>query len=478
VIPDSGLDDAVWALLSEAVHVYRDSPRSAALLEHHLNRLSGPLRLAVAGPWRAGKSTLVNALIGQDVAPVEADGVLPALTWYEDGPAPRVTSYPVVGPAYDLPAARLAPGLRVPTAGADVHAIVVEWPSRALRRTNLIDTPPVGGVDEHTAERVLREADAVLYLTPRLGEPDLRFLRLARDGGLGPAAGVHVITVLTRADEAHGRIDALMAAKQAARRRRRDPRIAALCQDVVAVSPLLARAARTMTPEEYAALAALAEVPRVDLEPHLLSTDRFAAAAFPAPVDAATRRALLHRFGLFGVRLAGTLVRTGCRGRGELADQLARHGGLTELQESVAELFLARRPALKARAGLVALNTVLRTDPLPGADYLAAEVERLVAGAHDFREMRLLAALRARRVTLPDELAGQARRLTGAQGADPHERMGLPADAPVEDLWAQARAAAERWRAEPADRGFTPAQRQAAEVVVRSCEGILSRLAS
>jgi hypothetical protein len=316
----------------------------------------------------------------------------------------------------------------------------------------------------------------VLYLTPRLGEPDLWFLRLARDGGLGPAAGVQVITVLTRADEAHGRIDALMAAKQAARRRRRDARIAALCQDVVAVSPLLASAARTLTAEEYAALAALAEVPRVELEPYLLSTDRFTAAEFPAPVGAATRRALLHRFGLFGVRLAGTLVRTGCHGRSDLADQLTRHSGLTELQESVAELLLDRRTALKARSGLVALKAILSSDPVPGADYLAAEVERLVAGAHEFRELRLLAALRARRVTLPDELLGQARRLTGAHGADPHERLGLPADAPAQDLWACARASAERWRAEPADRGFTPAQRQAAEVVVRSCEGILSRL--
>ena len=163
-------------------------------------------------------------------------------------------------------------------------------------------------------------------------------------------------------------------------------------------------------------------------------------------------------------------------GGADLADQLTRHSGLTELQESVAELFVDRRAALKARSGLAALHAILRADPVPGAEHLAAEAERLVAGAHEFRELRLLAALRARRITLPDELVGQARRLTGAHGADPHERLGLPADAPAQHLWACARAAAERWRAEPADRGFTQAQRQAAQVVVQSCEGIQNRL--
>jgi hypothetical protein len=481
VIANAGLDDAAWALLSEAAHVYRDSPRSAVWLRHHLDRLGEPLRLAVTGPRRSGRSTLVNALVGQEVAPVDTDGGPPALAWYQDGPAARVTVYPAQSPAYELPPPPPGRRPRVPTGEGDVDEIVVVCPTRALRRTHLADTSPVGPAGDPAAtaaaERVLREADALLYLTPRLREEDLRFLRLAGDTRLPGAAGVHVITVLTRADETGGgRIDALVAAKQAARRRRRDPRLAALCQDVVAASPLLAYAARGLTVDEFAGLGALAGVARAELEPHLLSTDRFTAPGFPVPVDAAMRRALLHRLGLLGVRLASTLVRTGCRERGDLADRLVRHSGLAELQESVAEHFLARRPALKARSALLALAVVLRADPLPAAAHLAAELERLVAGAHEFREMRLLAALRARRVRLPDELAGQARRLAGGQGGGPHERLGLPADAPPDDVWTHAAAAVDRWRAERADRRFSRAQQGAAEVVVRSCEGILAGL--
>jgi hypothetical protein len=400
-----------------------------------------------------------------------------------------VTVFPARSPAYDVPGYDVRAGGRggPPAIRVDeeIDEIVVVCPTRALRRAHLADTLPVdpaGDADRdpagaQVAERVLREADALLYLTPRLGDDDLRFLRLARDERLPGAAGVNAVAVLGRADEVGGgRVDALLAAKQAARRRRRDPRVAALCQDVVAVSPLLARAARTLTTDEYAALAALAAAPRPELDRYLLSTDRFTAAEFPAPVTVQARRALLRRLGLFGVRLAGTLVRTGCRDRGDLADKLARHSGLVELQDAVAELFLARRPVLKARSALLALAVVLRAEPVPAAAPVAAELDRLVASAHEFRELRLLAALRAGRVTLPDGLADQARRLAGGHGPAPYDRLGVSPDCPPGEVWARATAAIDRWRAEPAERRFTPAQQRVAEVVVRSCEGILAGL--
>lgn len=488
---DSGLEDGTWALLSEALHAYRDSRRSTVWLRHHLNRLTEPLRVAVTGPWRAGKSTLVNALVGEEVAPIELDGTQHVFAWYQDGPAPRATVCPVQGPAYELPVTRSGRGLRAPSgwAGGDIDEVVVEWPTRALRRVHLVDTPPVvsgggsaavaGGADPiRTADRVLREADAILYLTRQLGEDDLRFLQLGRDSPVAAAAaGINVLAVLSRADEtAGGRIDALVAAKQAARRRRREPRVAALCADVLAVSPLLCAAARTLTSDEFAAISALAAVSRAELEPHLLSTDRFTGGGVPAQVTVEGRRALLDRLGLFGVRLATTLVRTGCRTRVDLTDRLARHSGLAELQESVSALLLDRRPALKARSALLALDWVLRSEPLPATAYLVGELERLLAGAHDFQEMRLLAALRTRRVTLPADLAEQATRLTGGYGTSAHDRLALAAEAPPEEVWHQAHAAVARWRAEPGERGFTEAQQRAAEVVVRSCEGVLARL--
>ena len=45
-------------------------------------RLLAPLRVAVAGSVSSGKSTLVNALLGQKIAPVDAGECTRLVTWF------------------------------------------------------------------------------------------------------------------------------------------------------------------------------------------------------------------------------------------------------------------------------------------------------------------------------------------------------------------------------------------------------------
>jgi hypothetical protein len=478
VIDEEELEQRTYRLLNEAAHVYRGIPPAAALLRSTLDRLGDPLRLAVAGPARAGRSTLVNALIGEDLAPVELPGDSLASVTYSDGTHPRAWWQDERGTSYEIPMVRAARGLRLnPDAR---HAgrpdaprrAVVEWPSRVLRRTELIDT-------QLPLPRAVETADAVLYVTPHLGETDLQALQAAR-GIRGPSVfPVHTMVVLSRADATGGgRTDALLTAKQAARRRRREPRVGALCQDVLAVSPLIAAAARTLRADEFRAIATMAALPRDSSEPHLLSTDRFTAVDALQPVAAQQRAQLLQRFGLGGIRLAITLTRTGCDNAAVLGERLQEHSGLKDLQASIAELFTARRVALRARSALTALDRLLRTQQVPPAAHLLADLELLLADAHEFRELRLLAALRSGRVNLPREHAVDARRLLGGSGTSLGERLGMSPEATADDTWAEAHAAAERWREHAHGRTLLPAQRRAAEVVLRSCDMIMAGLDS
>ncbi|GAA2706602.1 hypothetical protein [Actinoplanes palleronii] len=471
MIDDEDLQERTHRLLAEAAHVYRGVPPAAAVLRATVEGLAGPLRLAVAGPAQSGKSTLVSALIGEQLAPVELPGEQPESVVYRDGTEPlawwRDAEIPVARTGYGL---RLSPDARHERRLPGTSRAVIVWPSRVLRRTELIDTrlPLV---------RAVEEADAVLYVTPQLGDADVPALLTAR-GPRGPiTAPVHLMVVLSRADATGGgRTDALLTAKQAARRRRREPRIGALCQDVLAVSPLIAAAARTLTADEFQAITALAALPRAESEPHLLSTDRFAAAGVLSPVDAPGRVRLLQRFGLGGVRLALTLARTGGDTPAVLAERLQEHSGLKDLQSSIAGLFTARRSVLRARSALATLDHVLRTHRTPAAGHLLAQVELLVADAHELRELRLLSALRAGRLNLPPEHGADARQLLGGAGVSIGERLGMSPDATADDTWHAARTAAGRWR-DLAHGGTLPAaQRRAAETVLRSCDMIANRL--
>ena len=139
--------------------------------------------------------------------------------------------------------------------------------------------------------------------------------------------------MLSRADEIGvGRLDALSSARRIARRYRADDKIRGLCQTVVAVAGLLAQTGRTMRQDEFAALTALAALPRADLDAMLLSVDRFAALPDAADPDSDTRAALMERFGLFGVRLSTTLIRQGMTDPNAIASELVKRSGLDELR--------------------------------------------------------------------------------------------------------------------------------------------------
>lgn len=468
-------------MLIDALELYRDSPRATNWLRRHLDRFAEPLRLAVVGQPETGRSTLVNALVGEEIAPLLVEDGGQVLTWYRAGAVPRAQLYPTQAPPRDAPAARVDGQLHIDLEGwtaESLDRIVVDWPNRTLRDLTLIDTPALDDDTSDIGSRVSLEADAVLYLMRHLDETDLGFLRSIQDHPIARETPVNSLVVLARADETGGgRIDALTSAKRIARRYRTDDGLRGLCQNVIAVSGLLANAGRTLAAEEFGALAQLAAVPRRELESCLFSADRFAGDGVPVRVDARTRLALLDRFGLFGVRLVTTLIRKGFDTHGELAAQLVSRSGLAELRESISQCFTDRHDVLKARSALLALEVVLRMEPRPAARTLAGALEGLIASAHEFRELRLLAALHGGRTTLPDPLAEEARRLVGGEGTALPARLGFDREPSGHELRGAAAEALRRWQEQAENHALGHGQRRAARVVVRSCEGMYTRLA-
>ncbi|RVW09302.1 Isoniazid-inducible protein iniC [Prescottella agglutinans] len=481
--------DRARTLIASARDAYAGNVSARTQLAECAARLEQPLRVALAGSLKAGKSTLLNAFVGQDIAPTDATECTRVVTWYRSGATPTVTAVHdgdrSVNVAVQRRAGRLTFDLGDLTADR-VDRLDVEWPAPALAQTTIIDTPGTSSLSKDvsartfemlTPENAVSGADAVVYLLRSLGASDVQFLgRIGTHVG-GESGPLGVIGVVSRADEVGaGRADAMMSAKDMAARFASELELTGLCQAVVPVAGLLALGARTLRQSEFAAFEALATVPAEDLQLAMLSADRFAREDVPLPVDTAVRRQLVERFGLFGIRLAVMLIRLGVQDSPTLASELVARSGLDELRQVIDVQFGQRADQLKTHSALVALERVLEAHPGSETPRLLGEVRRLLADVHGFQELRMLGRLRGTETGLsPDDLV-ELQRLMGGFGIDVAQRLGLTPDTSIEEGRAVALGAVRRWRERAAHPLVDQFTARACRVAARSAEGVLADL--
>ena len=480
----TGLGEGVASLIARARIAYADTAADSELAAIE-SRLREPLRVAIAGKVKAGKSTLLNALVGEPLARTGTGECTKVVTWYREGQRYRAFLDPIGAERVEIAVRRGDGGIAPDLEGWDpdeVERLVVEWPSSRLRTMTLIDTPGVGsisGAGRRTLELLAPDddhrtpADAVLYLTPHLHADDVGFLEAFHDDANARATPVNALGVLSRADEIGGaRSDSVRSAAKVAARYATEPTLRRLCQTVVPVAGLLAEAAVTLTEEEFRWFGRVAALPVADADALLLTADRFAAFTVDdSELDVERRAALLERFGLFGVRVANDLVR---RGRAATARQLAAElttlSGIDALERLLATRFTARSDVLKSRSALIGVEDVFRRWPPVGAagNDLRVTLERIRAGAHELAELRLLVAVRAGDVPLDDEAVDELERVLTPGHI--RERLQLGEGDEITDALVDGVA---RWRRRAEHPLASPSVMNASAIVVRAYESML-----
>lgn len=479
----SSLADDLRQLLDTAALSHAGTARGAELAALRAG-LDAPLRVAIAGRLKAGKSTLLNALVGDAVAPTDAGECTRVVTWYRHGPTPRAVAHSKQVDPVPLAFRQGEGGLTTDLGDLEADELdhlVVDWPSAALEDLTLVDTPGLDSVNEEISARSENAlgrrdgdgVDAVIYLLRHVHATDVRFLE-AFGAARSSSAPIHCVGVLARADEVGaGRVDAMASAARVAARYREDPRLRSLCSTVVPVSALLAQAGTTLREDDLGALRAIAGAGAEVLDDLLLDASGFERerAVDPGGVGAVRRRELLDRFGLCGLRISLQLLRDGqVRSASELARALVGMSGLNQVRDVLATRFAPRRELLKARTALRALDEMLTGDPATTG--LAAEVEALTAGAHELAEVSLLDALQHPDLGFGSEDAADAERLLGGWGVSLMDRLGLPADTPPELVVAAVQRELERWQHRRESPFAGPMAVHAARVLVRSCEAL------
>jgi len=468
--------------------------RTQGQVEDVRRRLGEPLRVAIAGRLKSGKSTLVNALIGRRVAPTEVGECTRVVTQFRYGTSDRVDVVRRNGTRASLPLddAGMIPQ-RLGVARGEVSYVDVTLTSDHLRELTVVDTPGLSSANASVSEQArsflygdggeraplaedidedsasaLSGAEAIIYVfTQSVREDDVQALEAFRAMSARLASNpINSLGLFNKVDKlTAGGADPWPTAgplvtDQAKVLRR-------VISDVVPVVGLLAETteAGRLTAGDCETLRQLARLPQTERTILLASVDLFTSRECPVPAEARAR--LLRLLDLYGIGFA--LAQLAARPQlatGELVRLLYAASGFPRLRHTLDQAFRWRTDAIKAGWGLSSLEKIASHADRPDDRELLRDAVERVLQQPEYHRLRLLEVAQlvsTGAVELPGPMEGELTRL--ALSNDPGWILNLP-QAGHDQLVRAALDAATRWRAY-AVAGASPAQSRVALVAHR-----------
>jgi GTP-binding protein EngB required for normal cell division len=455
--------------------------------------LDQPLRVAVAGRLKAGKSTLVNALLGQRIAATDVAECTKVVTQYQYGFPERVEVRHRDGSRHELPLELDSNGAaRIPldVEAAEVDSVVVWLSNDALRDLTLIDTPGLAsltpGVSQRTTELLaiddasrtaIAQAHAVVFLisqSPKRDEVESLTALRAAFGGVGGSA-VNAIGVLTKADKMSDASDEdpWQVAVRITEQYAADPALRTVVATVLPVIGLLAETAESglLTEADVRNLRSFTGMEGSQRDILLLGADAFIASAGPVPRDQAER--LLAALDLYGLRRALNFLDEQDADATSLHRHLRRISGIDRLRRLLDESFGARADVLKADAACSALERLVHELPMGSdtASHVALrdmlEKIRLDPATHALNEVRALRMCATDdAINLPPELADDLHRVLTETAVA--RRLGFNDGVGTALLQEAALRGAARWNAFRNAGRASPNEARVADIVSRT----------
>jgi len=474
-------------------------------------RLHQPMRVAIVGSIKAGKSTLMNALLGEALVATGAVEATFNVNWlrygerpslqvhFKDNRSPESKSFEELT-ALTLRAAENRDYL------LRIKYIEVAYPNDILHTFNLIDTPGLQSFYHDDSQNTLdflqlhgqelsdvtqaeaANADAVLYLfSHSLGIEDKSIVEQFQGPAAGQTTPINAIGVLTKVDFCWSDpnvTDPLATGNRIAQRLAAHPQVRNLFYTIYPICGLLALGAHTLRPEEMVTLTELAQLPEARFDNLIRNQKRFCERDYAdVPVPPVKRQQVFDRLGQYGVSLACSLIRVGVSERSQLTEKLLEQSGLNRLRDLILSHFGHRAFLIKLGTGLRQIEAVWfrerqrsQGEAWQIVDEIAGKFEALKSKEHAFQELDVLRSFYEKRLNFTGEEEKQLLEVTGEFGTACGDRLGLGERATVDEMLTVAEERMRYWQQradDPNDDRYTIA---AAKVIERSYGRILYRV--
>jgi GTPase SAR1 family protein len=482
------------------------------LLKESHQRLREPMRVAIVGLIKAGKSTLMNALLGEAIVATGAVEATFNVNWlkYGDRSILKVYFKDEQRPPEEKSFAQLAALTLRAKENRDyllaIKYIEVFCPNEILKTLNIIDTPGLNSVYEDDSENTkaflqlygqqltaitqtqAANADAVLYLfSHSLGMADTQILEQFQGPLVGNATPINAIGVLTKVDfyAADPNVaDPLAAGQKIARRLREHPAVRRLFYTIQPVCGLLAVGSKTLAVQHWQTLSALAQLPEERFAALNRNVQKFIKDYEDVPIAAQDRQNLLAHLGQYGISLACDYLRSGVSTQEELVEKLSQHTGLEDLRRLLLSHFGHRAFLIKLGKISQDLSIAyfqqrqrLRGQELSILEDIVGQFDALKAREHAFQELDVLRNYYDGKLDFDEAEKQQLLEVTGEFGTSCGERLGLGERATVHEMIPVAQARMQHWNQKAND--YLASDRAtiaAATTLARSYERILYRV--
>lgn len=471
------------------------------------NRLTQPLKVAVVGFMKAGKSTLMNAILKEKVLFTGNVETTYTVSWFKYGEYKSLTivmkdGSEINAPFEDLEKWTVRSRLDINPLMDKARYIIIYYPNEILKTMELIDTPGLfssyGKDSANTldflglqeADKVTSEeaalADAIIYSFSRgVQGKDAEVLDAFSGTDETASSPINAVGIFTRTDmfwdcvqNPHVKpletvapvVDAYKA------------KLKKLLYNILPISAKLVESAAEMTDETWSIFMKLAAVDEEILLEYLMDASAFATEETDElPVNTKDRAYILNLFTQYGIYAVTEAIKQGI-GRSQIIDHLYELSGVKKVSNLILQHFGNRAYLIKLNYVLSRIERACRRlkhqhtenrQIFHICERILEEIEQIRMDEQAFKELEILQSFYNGEIKFYNkENETQLLQITGEYGSHCEARLGAPNGTSIKELKKLAYERTKYWNDMTYDYGIPRQVSDAAKVVVRSCENL------
>ncbi|WP_013324392.1 dynamin family protein [Gloeothece verrucosa] len=517
----TSLENEVELLLTRAINSTANYPALENF--HHLlkqcqDRLKQPMRIAIVGVIKAGKSTLMNALLGDKVVATGSVEATFNINWLRYGNQPSLKVHfkdqyqrpPETKSIEELTALTLR-AKENSQYFLSIKYIEVFYPQEMLKIFNIIDTPGLKSFYEEDSKNTQEflqlcgdeltqvtqeqaaQADAVLYLfSQAIGLQDAQTVEAFQGPLVNNATPINAIGALTKVDmyaSDPNITDPMAEGEKNSQRLMQNTQVNRLFYTIYPICGLLAEGAQTLTAKHWDILLKLKQqLPEKKFRSISRYYGKFTGDynSEEVPISKKDREEIINQLGLYGISLAYDLISSGVNTLEQLQEELMKKTGIPELRHLILSHFGHRAFLIKLGTVLGQITTAyfqerqrLKGTQLQILEEIAGQFDTLQAQEQAFQELNVLRSYYEKKLDFDEQEEKQLLQITGENGNSCGERLGMEQgeQATVTEMLLVAEERMRYWTQRANDyMAGDRATLAAAKVLARSYERILYRV--